>query len=320
MTIGLKLAPQPALDSRSRILLVEDNVYVAKYVRKRLIIEGFEVIEARSGAEALRSLTSGILPDLIITDLSMPKMNGLQLMNAVRAIEDAKSIPILVLSGTATVEQRVECLDHGASDYLCKPIDGSELAARVRVHLRNTEELRRLRREARFDPLTGVLNRRGAIEALQRECDRARRSDSPLTIMLVDADRFKTVNDTFGHAAGDRVLVEMAAALKVCLRMTDVVGRIGGDEFIIALPNVQKPLANTIKKRLRKRVSENIVPGSESMKVSISIGLVVDTEGKMSLEQLFESADNAMYADKSRSKRKLKAISAPAVAALEVQL
>ncbi|MBL4634391.1 MAG: diguanylate cyclase [Kofleriaceae bacterium] len=308
------------MDSRSRILLVEDNVYVAKYIRKRLIIEGFEVIEARSGAEALQSIRSGVLPDLIITDLAMPKMNGLQLMNAVRSIEEAKSIPVLVLSGTATVEQRVECLDHGASDYLCKPIDGSELAARVRVHLRNTEELRRLRREARFDPLTGVLNRRGAIEALQRECDRARRSGGALTILLIDADKFKGVNDTYGHAAGDQVLVELAGALKECLRITDIVGRIGGDEFIIALPNVQQPLAASIKKRLRKRVAANIVPGSESQTVSISIGLVVDDEGQIGLEQLFDMADKAMYLDKGRGQRKLKAVSEQAVAAQEFQL
>ncbi len=319
MTLGLKIVALPSTDVRSRILLVEDNAYVAKYIRKRLTVEGFEVIEMSCAEDALEVLESGTLPDLIITDLSMPDMDGLQLLERANSIERSSSIPVLILSGTATIEQRVECLDRGASDYLCKPIDGSELAARVRVHLRNTEELRRLRKEARFDPLTGVLNRRGAIEALQRECDRARRAEAPLSILLIDADKFKVINDTYGHAAGDYVLKEIAMTLKDCLRVTDVVGRLGGDEFIIALPNVGDALALEIKNRLRKQVGANRVPGCEHQKVSISIGLVVDPDGSLSLDQLFEMADRAMYADKHRGRRPLKAVSTRAVGAVALE-
>lgn len=311
MQNGMKIACEPDPEVRSRILLVEDDVYVAKFIHKRLIVEGFEVEVLSDGAEALEAIRSKELPDLIITDLRMPKMDGFELLEQIRKIDKASSVPVVILSGTATVEERVECLDRGARDYLCKPIDGSELAARVRVHLRNSDELRRLRKEARFDPLTGCLNRRGTTEALQREIDRADRAHSPLTLMLIDADKFKDINDGFGHAAGDVVLIELANTLKECLRLTDVVGRLGGDEFIIALPSVDEPLATEIKNRLRERVAQNTVPGTDHA-VSISIGLVVDSTGQYNLEELFAKADQAMYADKNRRRRILTSIVAVA--------
>ena len=299
MSDGNQLASATATNVRPSILLVEDDPYVAKFIRKRLTLEGFAVTETSNGEEALEALRTGPLPDLILSDLRMPEVDGFGLLDAIRALEHANHLPILILSGSGTVAERVNCLERGAADYLCKPIDGAELAARVRMHLRNTAELRQLRKEARFDTLTGCLNRRGTIEALQREIDRCHRSATPMSVMLIDADRFKDINDTYGHAAGDVVLIEIANTLKECLRMTDVVGRLGGDEFVIALPGVGEPLATQIKHRLRERVAKNIVPGSEHP-VSISIGLVVDDQAQYSLPQLFERSDAAMYADKRR--------------------
>ncbi|MCP4447670.1 MAG: diguanylate cyclase [Myxococcales bacterium] len=301
---GSTLASAPQTNARPTVLLVEDDPYVAKFIRKRLILEGFAVVECSDGKEALVSLRTEPLPDLILSDLRMPQLDGFALLETIRDMEQASHLPIIILSGAGTVEERVNCLERGAADYLCKPIDGVELAARVRMHLRNTAELRRLRKEARFDPLTRCLNRRGAVEALQREIDRCHRAETPMSVMLIDADRFKHINDTYGHAAGDVVLLEIANTLKECLRMTDVVGRLGGDEFVIALPGVGDPLATQIKTRLRERIAKNIVPGSEHP-VSISIGLVVDTEAEFSLAQLFEHADAAMYRDKRNRRNTL---------------
>ncbi len=304
MSKGNQVASATATNSRPSILLVEDDPYVAKFIRKRLTLEGFAVVERSNGEEALQELRSGPLPDLILSDLRMPEVDGFGLLDAIRHLDHVNHLPILILSGSGTVQERVHCLERGAADYLCKPIDGSELAARVRMHLRNTEELRRLRKEARFDPLTGCLNRRGTIEALQREIDRCHRGGNPLSVMLIDADRFKHINDTYGHAAGDVVLIEIANTLKECLRMTDVVGRLGGDEFVIALPSVGEPLATQIKHRIRERVAKNIVPGSDHH-VSISIGLVVDDQMSYSLPELFERSDAAMYSDKRRRRHTL---------------
>ena len=301
---GTEVAQVSSPKRRQRILLVEDDPYVAKFIGKRLTVEGFSITHHDNGEAALQELRSGTLPDLIISDLCMPELDGRALLDAISKIEHARHLPVLILSGAGTVEDRVDCLNRGAVDYLSKPIDGSELAARVRVHLRNTEELRRLRKEARFDPLTGCLNRRGTIEALQREIDRCHRAGSPLSVMLIDADNFKYINDTYGHAAGDVVLVELAAALKECLRMTDVVGRLGGDEFVVALPGVGEPLALKIRQRLRDRVAKNRVPTSQQS-VHISIGLVVDEVGGYSLHQLFELSDAAMYADKRKRRSSL---------------
>ncbi len=304
MSNGNKVAPAVTPKRRPTILLVEDDTYVAKFIRKRLTLEGFIVVECSNGEEALEALGNDPLPDLILSDLRMPGMDGFALLSHLSEREHLRHIPVLILSGAGTVEERVGCLERGAADYLNKPIDGSELAARVRMHLRNTEELRKLRQEARFDPLTGALNRRGTIEALQREIDRCHRSDSPLTVMLIDADKFKDINDNYGHAAGDVVLVEIANTLRECLRMTDVVGRLGGDEFVIALPGVGEPLATQIKHRLRERVAKNLVPSTEHP-VSISIGLVVDDGEHYTLPQLFEHSDAAMYSDKRRRRHTL---------------
>ncbi len=304
MSKGNNVAPLASPKRRPTILLVEDDVYVAKFIRKRLTLEGFIVEQCANGERAIEALSSEPLPDLILSDLRMPGMDGFALLSYISEREHLRHIPTLILSGAGTVEERVGCLERGASDYLCKPIDGSELAARVRMHLRNTEELRKLRQEARFDPLTGALNRRGTIEALQREIDRCHRSDAPLTVMLIDADKFKDINDNYGHAAGDVVLVDIANTLRECLRMTDVVGRLGGDEFVIALPGVGEPLATQIKHRLRERVAKNTVPSTDHP-VSISIGLVVDDGAHFTLPELFEQSDAAMYSDKRRRRNTL---------------
>jgi diguanylate cyclase (GGDEF)-like protein len=298
---GRVLAEGSGMSERPpRILVVDDDDDVRAFATTELEATGFLVDTARDGAEALLAIDDAP-PDLVIADLEMPRIDGRELLAALRRRYETSTLPFIVLSGAADTGARVACLDAGASDVVCKPVDGVELAARARLQLRTARTMRRLRTASEVDELTELLNRRGLMRALDRELAHSRREREPLALLLVDVDRFKRINDCHGHLVGDRALQAIADNLSLAVRAGDTVGRLAGDEFVIILPNTGPAVAGDIADRIRRSAADDLrVPGTDEP-IGLSIGVVAEPPSRRGAAQLLDAADRAMYLDKAGS-------------------
>lgn len=282
-----------------RILVVDDDPDVCMSLAHILSQRGFEVATAVDGADALGKLDE-VRPDLILCDIEMPHMNGLELLARIRETGHALELPVILVSGSCEASLRVEGMDRGANDYVGKPIDSSELVARIKARLREARLLAWHRAQAFVDDLTSVLNRRGTVAALEHELCRASRLSQPVSVLLVDVNGFKAINDTYGHLAGDKILQDVARAMMATVRASDVVGRYGGDEFLVLLPDVRDGLAREIATRLRAAVGK-LKAGACS--VSISVGIATGWGDSGTAETLIAEADRTMYQEKQARDR-----------------
>ena len=278
------------------ILVVDDEPDERDVLSAVLARAGHVVRCADSVATALTALGAEPPPDLILLDLGMPGVGGLALLVEVREAARTAGVPVIVVSGSAEASVRVESLDAGANDYITKPVNGAELLARMRNLLRAGSELERLRRGSFLDSLTGLLNRVGLDHLLGLQVELAIRQRSPLAVLFVDLDGFKRVNDDRGHAAGDRVLCDVARALEVQLRGCDFAARWGGDEFVVVLPGAAPAMARGVIARLEGAVAGVATSG---IALSASIGMTCLFEdvppGADTARRLVERADEAMY-------------------------
>lgn len=254
---------------------------------------GYGVMRARDGSEALRT-TERESPSLVISDVVMPRMDGFELVRTLRSRSSSADVPVILLTGHDETTRRVEGLDLGADDFLAKPVAPAELLARVRVHLRHAERRRELERRIHIDPLTEVLNRRGVMAVLRRELERSRRVGTPLSVIVLDVDSFKRLNDTYGHAAGDAALVNIARALTEAVRAIDMVGRLGGDEFVVIVPGGDEAAASALADRIGALTAATVDSGGQAIEVSVSAGVAALNAGE-TIEQLLDRADRAMY-------------------------
>jgi diguanylate cyclase (GGDEF)-like protein len=285
---------------RPRILVVDDDPAARQLLSDLLEGEGYAVTTTPDGLSALAAVERAV-PAVIISDVSMPGMDGFELVRELRARTASADVPILLLSAIAQPTRRVTGLDLGADDFVAKPVDLDELLARIRALLRRARQREEIERRATLDLLTGVLNRTGLDAALHREQQRALRNDEPLSILMIDLDKFKALNDEHGHLAGDRALRCVANALLAAVRSSDYVGRYGGDEFIIVLPSSSAASAAKLAARLRCVRMPAISVGAETeIVVQVSIGEATLTP-EDTIETLVERADSAMYRNKRTS-------------------
>ena len=229
-----------------RILVAEDDPVSGRVLEVFLKKRGFEVLTASNGTEALEILEKEDGPRLAILDWMMPGLEGVQVCQRVRERNSQAYVYLLLLSAKIQKEDFLRGLDSGADDYLTKPFDPQELHARLRVGMRILDlqdSLIAAREELRFrashDSLTGVANRGTILEALRRETSRQIRAGGSFGIIMVDLDHFKKVNDTHGHPCGDAVLQEAAGRMTSSVRGYDLVGRYGGEEFLIVVPGAE---------------------------------------------------------------------------------
>jgi diguanylate cyclase (GGDEF)-like protein len=281
-----------AAGSSDRILVVEDDPDVREALVDLLQAHGYIVDSARDGAEAYTKAADEP-PALVLSDVMMPGVDGYELVSKLRELPETADVPIILLSAIRDPERKVRGLDLGADDYLSKPTHSEELLARVRVHLRHAHRQQLLARRSLIDPLTGTLNRRGILSVLRRERERALASGAPLSVLMLDVDGFKHLNDTYGHRTGDAVLRALAQAIVEAVRVVDHVGRLGGDEFVIAVPD--GPIAAS---GLAARLSVLDLPEIEvedaRIRVHVSVG-VATLRPDDSIDDLLERADDAMY-------------------------
>jgi two-component system cell cycle response regulator len=257
------------------LLIVDDSVTVRAAIKSAL--EGTDLFdsytEAKDGNEALRLL--GELPvDVVLCDIIMPDLDGFEFLKRMKADPDQQDIPVIMLTGQEAVEKKVAGLELGASDYVTKPFAKDELIARVRVHLKLKLVQDQLREASITDYLTRRFNRRHFMELFLVEFERAKRHRQPLSLVLVDVDHFKKINDSRGHAQGDKVLVEIAELLRANVRREDVLARYGGEEFTILLPHVDEKGAVAAAEKICRVIAGARYEGMDDLKVTVSLGVV----------------------------------------------
>jgi diguanylate cyclase (GGDEF)-like protein len=301
--------------ARGRVLVVDDSAPERAAICRTLqeAAEFEEVFEAEDGLDALRTMAER-RPDLVVCDLVMPGCDGLQLLRLRAAKPELANIPVLILTGDAALERKVELFERGASDYVVKPFDPRELVARVRVHLGVkllTEDLEganeKLYKLSCTDPLTSLFNRRHFNNVLEVEVARVVRYGVPLSLVLVDVDHFKRVNDELGHVMGDEVLRSIAATLGRGARKADVVARYGGEEMALVLTNTGVAGARVVAERLRMAIENaTVAAGDVNVRVTASFGVATaEPEGDVKdAVTLIRRADRALYAAKRRGRNR----------------
>lgn len=307
-------APQSAGLPRARILVVDDSPDNLDILATRLRFRGYEVEEATSGREALDKVAAHP-PDLILLDVMMPDLDGFEVARRIKNDPALPFIPIILVTARDSSRDKVAGLDAGADDYLTKPIDFPELEARVRSmlrikHLQNELEARNqeLEKLSISDGLTGLFNHRHMQEVVHEEFERAKRTGEPVSVVMFDFDHFKKVNDTWGHQVGDRVLQEMAGILQRTAREIDKIGRYGGEEFIVVLPDTGIDDAATFAERVRSRVEDHAfaVGRAEPLRLTVSAGAATYPHPAVyNPRTLIHRADQALYAAKAAGRNRV---------------
>jgi diguanylate cyclase (GGDEF)-like protein len=304
----------------ARILIVDDHEDNVELLRARLEAWGYRPDTAGDGAEALRKIEESP-PDLVLLDVMMPKMDGIEVARRVKSNPALPFIPIIMQTALDATENKVEGLEAGADDYITKPIDFAELKARLTSMLRikglqdeledREHELlhanEQLRHMSQTDPLTGLDNRRNLEERLGEMFEHARRLNESFACVMCDLDRFKSVNDTYGHQAGDAVLKQFAKILRDEVREIDRVGRYGGEEFMLLLPGTVLDAAVTFAERVRKQVEAHTFSFDQtSIKRTASFGVSAWPHPRIgNCDGLMRAADDAMYVAKETGRNRV---------------
>lgn len=297
-----------------KILVAEDSDGSRRLLESMLKKWDYEVVSAGDGIQAWEVLEGEHPPQLAILDWMMPRLNGLDLCRRIRSLRGTPYIYTILLSAKDSQKELVEGMEAGADDYLRKPFDAHELRVRVRAGKRildlQTELVlarEALRLQAMEDPLTGLWNRTAILNHLRTELDRGRRGSGSIALVMTDVDRFKDVNDTWGHAAGDTVLQEAAHRMKSCLRSYDTIGRYGGEEFLFVLPGSSGACGAKEAERVRRAISDQPFHLSErSISVTCSFGVAcTGNRSGIDPDRLIRLADMALYAAKRKGRNRV---------------
>lgn len=270
-----------------RVLIAEDDLVSRNLLERVLDKWGYEVVVTRDGTEAWDAFQGDDAPRLAVLDWMMPGLDGPQVCSRVRDLEIPDPPYIILLTARGGTDDLVAGLAAGANDYVGKPFDRDELRARLEVgrrfvelHEKLLETQRELERQACTDALTDVMNRRAVLGTLEAEVARAAREKTELGVGMVDIDRFKRVNDTWGHAAGDAVLREVARRCQAAMRPYDGFGRFGGEEFLVIVPNAGDADVRRVLERVRTAFAgEPVAAGAEEIPVTVSVGGAVGSPG-----------------------------------------
>jgi diguanylate cyclase (GGDEF)-like protein len=308
------LAERQGSGTRLRVLAAEDNPVIQTVLQTMLTWWGYHPVVARDGLEAWDILQQHDAPRLALVDWMMPGLEGVELCRRIRAAAREPYTYILLLTGRTESHDLVEGMDAGADDYLTKPFNAHELRARLRAGTRIIqlqEQLLQareaLRHQAMHDGLTGLLNHAAVLEALENELSRARRENQPLSLAICDLDRFKQINDSYGHPAGDLVLQEAARRLKAAVRCYDPVARYGGEEFLVVLAGCDGESARIQAERIREAIAaEPFEAGGASVLVTCSIGVSSCGPGDaVDASTLMREADRALYLSKRAGRNRV---------------
>jgi diguanylate cyclase (GGDEF)-like protein len=314
-----------------RILAVDDDPVSLRILEHHLTKDGHTVQRAMNGRQALiMALESS--PQMIVTDWNMPEMDGLELAKSLRRSNESRGTYILLLTGREEEDRVVEAFDAGVDEYVVKPFNPKILLARVRagqrmIELREQVESdrqlrdrqvaemavlnRKLEAAAMTDVLTKLPNRRYAMRRLEDELNGALAAGAPLSVIMIDIDHFKQVNDRFGHDMGDLVLRETATVLRNTTRKGDYVCRLGGEEFLVICTKASLPQCAMTAERIRAAVEEHIIGFGFERAVTVSLGAASLECGARTVDELLKLADRRVYAAKAAGRNRVCSNDAP---------
>lgn len=297
------------------LLVVDDSGVQRAEIRKAVEASGLfdRILEAANGVEGLKQLVTEEI-DVVLCDLEMPGLDGEKLLRVKASRCGGDETPFLFLTASPNAARRARLLERGAVDAIRKPFEAFDLVARLRLQLKVKQLQDELRHKNRAleeavttDRVTGLRSRRFVGEVLERELTLWRRHGTRLTVLMADLDHFKSVNDRYGHLAGDAVLRKAAELLMGCFRSTDVAGRFGGEEFLVVLPCTDVSGGSTAADRWRKALAESglLLPSGERVHVTVSIGVAELEPGIETVDALVAAADGALYAAKKNGRNQV---------------
>lgn len=304
--------------ARAQVLLVEDDPLQAEATKNILQNAGYDVSLANDGITAIKFVKS-TKPDIILLDVILPGLDGYEVCRWLKLEESTKGIPVIMLTVKKELSDKISGLHIGADDYLPKPYNELELNARIYASLRTKalqDELRMKNKQledllykveymAITDVLTGLYNRRRFHDVLGKEFERSKRYSTPLSLIFMDIDYFKSVNDIYGHLIGDKVLGDMASIILKSIREIDTAARYGGEEFTVILPSTTKEAALHVAERMRISIEKHVFPDMRERTITVSIGISgmpdkeIDTE-----DNLIRCADLALYRAKQTGRNR----------------
>lgn len=315
-----------AIEQPVRVLAVDDDPLSLRVLSRHLREAGHEVHTARNGREAL-AMTLKLRPQIIVTDWAMPDLDGLEFCKALRRSRFGKRIYVLLLTGNGDEDRVLQGFEAGVDDFITKPFNPRVLLARLRagirlvrlqeqverdqeIHMKNAMQMTRLNRQlkeaANTDFLTKLPNRRCAMAHFERSWNHALETHTPLSVVMLDIDHFKRVNDNYGHDVGDVVLQETSRVLRQSLRRQDLAARMGGEEFLVICPGVGIDVACHIAERVRRNVEANIVEfGAFKRNVTVSVGAAQYEPGIADIDHLMRLSDEAVYSSKEGGRNRV---------------
>lgn len=297
--------------SHGRVLLIEDDAAVAAEITAALSPE--HTVTTVADGRGMAALLAEADVDLVIASLDLAHADGLRLCSQVRALPRTRHVPLIVLVSRGDEARLLRGFDIGVNDYINRPVDRNELTARVRTQLRRKRYADHLRDKidetvglAMKDGLTGLNNRRFMEAFLKAQIERCASAGKPLALLIADIDHFKSINDTWGHDGGDAVLREIANRLRRDTRGGDMACRLGGEEFVVVMPETDLETARLIGERLRYGVASTpfVVPAGVGIDVTLSVGLAALQAGDTP-QSLMKRADDALYLAKNKGRNRV---------------
>lgn len=290
-----------------KVLVVDDHKLNVKLLTDILEDENFIVYSTDNGLSVLE-MTLKVLPDVILLDIMMPGLDGFEVCKLLKENDEVNDIPIIMVTAKAEGIDVKKALEYGAFDYIKKPIDEIEVIARIQSALRFKQSQDLLKELAMKDRLTDLYNHALLIELFEKELAKQQRSDGDIAFVMIDVDHFKKINDTYGHTSGNIVLKELANILKNSVRRGDIVGRYGGEEFGLVLPEIDKQGTWQMCERIRKKI-EGIsfnTDGKESIHITVSMGIYhKSSKDYMTGSEIIQKSDEKLYQAKANGRNRV---------------
>ena len=287
------------LVEKFRVLIIDDQKSLSDYYASILEDAGFQVMTVNDPQQELMPALTDFVPDLILLDLYMPYCNGQDLAGIIRQMDNLLSVPIIFLSAEASTDLQLRAMSTGADAFLTKPVSSDDLLLTVQSRIKRGRALNDL---VTKDHLSGLLNRRESIRRLDEEISRSRRAGTQLTVAMLDLDHFKKINDCEGHAIGDWVIKFFARSMQKVFRESDIIGRYGGEEFLVIFPSTESDTAQLACKRLKKYIKDNESDLPIPFTYSGGLALLGDEDSSQSI---LERADIALYKAKEKGRNKV---------------